>query len=158
MVRNPEYGDPVDGPPAWQEWRDERWYRVKSGHYQNRTGFLLHRAVWTAVHGPIPDGHDVHHYDHQPAHNGLANLRMLTVAAHRSEHMRDRDEFVANQTSAAARERAKRVWANRQPRDVACAGPGCDVVFQSTGMRARFHSRRCNAAYQRAASRAKHQL
>lgn len=159
MAEHDEYGAPVDGPPAWQEWRDERWYRrSKSGHYANRAGFLLHRAVWTASHGPIPDGHDVHHHDHDPAHNGLGNLRLLTVSAHRSEHMRDRDEFVANQTSGAARDRATVMWATREPRDVACDGPGCEVVFQSTGMRARFHAARCRAAFYRAASRAKHDL
>jgi len=153
-----EHGSIVAGPPAWFEWCDERWYRVKSGHYQNRAGFLLHRAVWAAVHGPIPDGHDVHHHDHDPAHNEPGNLRLLTVSEHRGEHMRDRDEFVANQTSEAAVERAHRFWSARQPRDVACDGPGCEVIFQSTGMRARFHAPRCRAAYHRAASRVKHGL
>lgn len=43
---------------------------------------LLHRAVWSHHYGPIPDGHDVHHKDHDKANNSIDNLECLSRSDH----------------------------------------------------------------------------
>lgn len=42
----------------------------------------LHRAVWEAANGPIPDGFDVHHRDWDKFNNTLENLECLPKDDH----------------------------------------------------------------------------
>lgn len=125
--------------PAYFDWNGRRWYRNRrDGYYRDRKGELLHRAVWSAEHGPIPDGYEVHHKDHVRSHNQLANLRLLTQAEHRRYHATEHasDEFLEQQQPKVVGARTRKMWAEREPRDVVCAW--CGITFQSTGMRARF--------------------
>lgn len=46
----------------------------------------LHRRVWADANGPIPEGHDVHHIDHNKLNNDPTNLRLLTKADHAALH------------------------------------------------------------------------
>jgi len=60
------------------------WYR--KGYYKIQLGacwrthkpkrVFLHRAIWEAFHGPIPDGLTVNHLDADPANNRLDNLEL----------------------------------------------------------------------------------
>ena len=58
----------------------------KSGNYLRFTGcynlngkhFLVHRAVWEAFNGPIPEGCDIDHIDGNPKNNNLENLQAIT--------------------------------------------------------------------------------
>ena len=146
----------IPGPPAWIEWNGQRWYRLNKrnddhdGHYRNPGGDLLHRAVWERANGPIPGGGVIHHRDHDKTNNGISNLQLLSGL---SEHLRHHPEkwehpnWVANSTSDAAKERADRFWANRQPRTVVC--DECGTEFQSTGMRTRFCGGTCRARERR---------
>lgn len=45
-----------------------------------------HRHVWEQANGPIPDGYEVHHKDHDRFNNELSNLELMTAAAHRAHH------------------------------------------------------------------------
>lgn len=49
------------------------------------------RAVinWEAVHGPLPDGHLVHHRDRNGLNDEPGNLSALTRSEHVKEHARD---------------------------------------------------------------------
>lgn len=53
---------------------------------------LAHRWVWEQANGPIPDGHHIHHRDHNPLNNDPGNLQLLTAAEHRDHHGRDRED------------------------------------------------------------------
>lgn len=58
----------------------------KSGNYYRFTGyynlgkkhFLVHRAIWEAFNGPIPEGYDIDHIDSDPHNNRLENLQAIT--------------------------------------------------------------------------------
>jgi hypothetical protein len=49
----------------------------------------VHVKVWTDAHGPVPDGHVVHHKNHNKRDNRLENLQLMTHAEH-SRHHNDR--------------------------------------------------------------------
>jgi hypothetical protein len=141
--------DPVPGPPAYFEWNFTRWYRnAKDGYYRDRSGFLLHIAVWTDAHGPVLEGHHIHHADHDRAHNALANLRQVDAIEHWRHHESLRTGVWAeSKTSAAGSARARALWAKRQPQPRVCVECGGD--FLSTGMRAMLCSYECRRARSR---------
>ena len=39
---------------------------------------LVHRVVWEAFNGPIPNGMDIDHIDGNPRNNSLKNLQVLS--------------------------------------------------------------------------------
>jgi hypothetical protein len=140
------------GPPAWIDWRDTRFYRTRTGYYAERSGHLLHRLVYEATVGPIPDGHDLHHIDGDKSNNAAANLAPVEHGEHTLHHGNaDSPAFVAQQDPTVASERARRYWARRQPHLVVCAE--CGTEFSSTGQRATFCTPTCRARAIRARRR-----
>lgn len=47
---------------------------------------LAHHLVWEAVHGPIPEGIEIHHIDGDKHNNDLENLAGLTKSDHQKTH------------------------------------------------------------------------
>lgn len=70
-----------------QEFDGVRYY--KCGHYFQRKGVRLHRVVWEAIHGPVPDGMHIHHIDGDRANNALSNLECLEAEKHLGERHGD---------------------------------------------------------------------
>lgn len=71
-----------------QEFLGVRYYLC--GRYFQRNGVRLHRTVWEHVWGrPVPDGHDVHHADHDRSNNQPGNLELLESTRHLSHHSSD---------------------------------------------------------------------
>lgn len=62
----------------------------KEGGKQRRQ--LAHRWEWEQAHGPIPDGHEVHHRDGNPLNNDLRNLQCLPAGVHDDLHGRLRED------------------------------------------------------------------
>jgi hypothetical protein len=56
----------------------------KQGYYGATTGNrkLMHRYVWEKHNGPIPEGYEVHHIDHDRANNDISNLEIYTKSDH----------------------------------------------------------------------------
>lgn len=134
------------GPPAWVEWNGCRWYHNgRDGYYRDRTGALLHRAIYEVHHGTIPDDWHVHHDNEDRHDNRPANLVALTPGDHLRQH--EPRGFLLMSPEARA-ERTRAVWARRQPQDRTCAH--CGNGFQSTGMRAKFCRPACREADRRA--------
>lgn len=74
------------------EFAGVRYYRKPPGYYKTHSAGheqYLHRAVWIANHGSIPDGYEVHHRDGDREHNDPENLDLLTIYEHHSGHMRE---------------------------------------------------------------------
>ena len=144
---------PVPGPPAYYDWNGTRWYRNRKDHYYRDPsgGVLLHVAIWTNANGPAPDGHVIHHRDHNRDNNSIDNLQALADRDHRRHHLKDNKRWASAQTSEAAKARATQQWADREPTEHRCEH--CGSSFWSTGMRAKFCHANCRAADRRARAR-----
>ena len=99
--------------------------------YTNGVRKYLHRAIWEAHNGPIPEGYEVHHIDHDTLNNDPGNLVAVPRSWHRAE-------------SANA----------RLDRERTCSH--CGIAFTGkSGSRYTsdrwFCSNRCNLAWRRAA-------
>lgn len=65
-----------------RKWKGKRIGTVaKNGYLVSQTSgrdWLLHRVIWEAAHGPIPDGHEVNHLNGVKTDNRLINLECTT--------------------------------------------------------------------------------
>jgi len=132
--------------PAYQVWRDQVWYfNKRAGHYYSRGGTLLHRELWAAANGPIPDDHEVHHINRKRWDNRMENLRLLARSEHRSLSAKERtDSWRDHQQPEAVSARMAAYWERRKdqpPRVVTCGLCGAD--FRSHGMRAKYCPGEC---------------
>jgi hypothetical protein len=56
--------------------------KAKALGIQEKT-LSVHRCVWAAFNGPIPEGHEINHKNKQKLDNSLENLECLSIIAHR---------------------------------------------------------------------------
>ena len=141
-----EVWDPLPNAVDVVWWRgnrygiDEFWSNYYSRKDRNQRRFLLHREIYEAHHGPIPEGFIVHHRNHDKYDNQPENLVVISRGEHNNEEGHGTDKLRAYVESHTPEEWGQRtkdlLWSKRQPRDVTCAT--CGVVFRSTGMRAKF--------------------
>ena len=98
--------DPLIISDTIQEFNGTRFY--KCGAYFQHTGKALHVEVWTQAHGPIPEGFEIHHRDHNRSNNALSNLELLEGSEHARLHSRTpENRRRALEQLPAARELAK---------------------------------------------------
>jgi len=78
-------GGPVDGRHQTQH--DGRGYlKMTIGGER----ILTHRAVWTALRGPLEPGQIVHHKDGDTSNNALRNLEAMSRREHITLHAKKR--------------------------------------------------------------------
>lgn len=117
------------------EWGGKRWHRYGEGYYERtdksdgKRTLRLHRVVWEDAHGPVPDGHHIHHANHDRGDNRLENLVCLPHSEHSSHHIRD------------TRPR-QRDWNGAPSTVVACCGCGASVERKRPNANTR--CRRCH--------------
>lgn len=153
-------------------WNGVRFYRYPdSPNRGSRTYFTaapirLHRAVWEAANGPVPDGYHIHHIDGDTANNDLSNLECVPASAHLAEHMATperreqarehmrriqpltKDWHSTPEGKAFHTQQGKRVWAERREREFRCGF--CGEVFASRALQgAKFCSPKCRQAQRR---------
>lgn len=90
---------------ATVEYDGHTWTRRDDGYY-GWGRWLLHRYVYTREVGPIPDGHHVHHRDHDQENNAAENLAAMDPTAHALHHLADKGpawHAAGGRASAAAR-------------------------------------------------------
>lgn len=140
------YKPPLEEREGKVWWRSH-WYGIDafwSEYYSRKDSdqrrFLLHREIYETHVGPIPDGFVVHHKNHNKYDNRSENLVAISRGEHNAEDGHGTDALRAYVESHTPEEWGQRskdlVWSKRKPRDITCAT--CGVVFQSTGMRAKF--------------------
>ena len=127
-------------------------------NYFSRSGRFYHVDLWVKHNGPIPDGHHIHHRDHDSLNNDLKNLVCLSAAQHAAEHPEysnspkqlahlDRVRHLTKAWHASPEglawhaENGRRAWANRKPLDLTCQC--CGQPFSSLLSDAKFCSKSC---------------
>lgn len=129
----------------------------------------LHEEIWISIHGPIPEGHHVHHADHNALNNDPRNLVCIPSEEHRAHHTNDHEAKEAKRTEgwlshldvirplAAAwhsspegkawhAEHGRAVIDSRPMIDAACEH--CGAAYQSK-LPMRFCSNKCKTAHRR---------
>lgn len=137
-----------EGKHPCVEWGGKRWYKTQE-YFVDRSGKLLHRAIYESINGPIEDDLHIHHIDEDKTNNNPENLIALSVSEHVKSH-KPRG-FVRPDFDKAVG--AKAMWAKRKPKKCTCAE--CDSEFESTCTRARFCCHKCSYTYYYYKSRGK---
>lgn len=74
--------------PNSKRLNDRNYYRPAANYIKAGVGHL-HREIWRAVHGEIPDGHQIHHKDGNPLNNRPDNLVCLSGSEHATLHAKE---------------------------------------------------------------------
>lgn len=146
-----------------------KWYhRYPDGKYPTQRKYFqgsggghsyLHRDVWEAKNGPIPDGHHVHHVDGDTLHNALSNLECLPADEHRLEHRDEKAERGRSSENLALLDAARQ---KSVPRIESFTCSHCGKAYEAAANgKNRFCSKKCrnivglrNMRKRRAAERA----
>ena len=106
-----------------QEFNGVRYYHKPPGYYHTciARGIhrYMHRDIWIFHHGPIPEGHHVHHKDGNRANNAIENLCCMPKGKRGAIHMLERIATYPEQNALAldkAREAAKAWHASEEGR------------------------------------------
>jgi hypothetical protein len=70
--------------------RESRVYFTPGGYGRKQGIKRLHQEIWQDHHGPIPEGHHIHHMDGDPLNNRPDNLECVPQSVHQSNHLKDR--------------------------------------------------------------------
>lgn len=125
---------------ACVEWDGRTWHRRPSGYFVAR--LLLHREVWEAANGPIPEGYQIHHLNGNKGDNRLENLALLSHSEHSALHCVEKTAPYRDKARASLIATNKRLREERMQRDLVCVV--CGSVFHSGAKHpTRFCSSRC---------------
>jgi hypothetical protein len=92
--------------------------QTSNRYYQNGnkdvTERLLHRAIWSDHYGAIPDGHIIHHKDHDWRNNNIENLELMELRKHLSDHAKElhsNSEYIKqNKESLLKAQESAKIW------------------------------------------------
>lgn len=121
------------------DWNGVRWHQRQDGYYANSRHGLLHRAVYEATFGPVPDGRVVHHVNHDKEDNRPGNLQAVTRKQHAEHH-----PSVYTDAQRAAMERH---WKRRRESPESSTCEECGTGFEHVAMVARFCGTGCQQAH-----------
>ena len=156
--------------PDSKNWADSVYY-TPGGTDRARGVRRLHEEIWMAHHGrQIPEGHHIHHQDHNPLNNDPSNLACLTEAEH-AEHHADERRGVCSPSARANLDRirplasawhgspeglawhsenGRRSWEGVEPQPRTCEQCGGTFHTRSRQGHERFCGNACKAAWRRA--------
>lgn len=61
--------------------------------------YFIHKCIYEAFVGPIPEGYDLHHINHNHQDNRLENLCLIPSSKHRSMHCKETIERIKHKIS-----------------------------------------------------------
>ena len=79
---------------AYKEFNGSKYTLRNNGYYGRTDGSrsMMHRDVWVHFNGDIPDGHDIHHKDHDKENNDIGNLECISKSLHRLHHLHGQNQ------------------------------------------------------------------
>lgn len=98
----------------------QRKYFICSGVFRAKGIGSLHREIYKAHFGEIPNGFVIHHKDENTLNNSIDNLECIQDAQHRSHHGADN---------------ARKFWGNRRYKVIKCEW--CEQDFRVTANQSR---------------------
>ncbi len=79
------------GNQAFDVWTNQKGYPCITVNQNGKDrAFLLHKIIYEATNGPVPDGHEIHHVDGNKANWSPDNLKAMNKQAHRELHRQAR--------------------------------------------------------------------
>jgi predicted nucleic acid-binding Zn ribbon protein len=133
----------------------------------------LHRQLWVDNYGPIPEGYQIHHKNHNVLDNRIENLQCLSSTEHRQHHLNEQmgdpnswrnsdacKEHLANireltkdwhsskEGRAWHKEHGKQVMAKRKPINKTCELCGTEYKTLNLG-NSKFCSNNCKSKFRR---------
>ena len=78
--------------PVWKNGKGYACVSMTENGYQK--AYLLHRLVWEMEHGPVPNGYELHHLDHDKGNWRLDNLMMVDRQTHQELHRLHRQSTI----------------------------------------------------------------
>ena len=150
----------------------KRCYYTCSNENKRKGYSTLHRDMWIAAYGSIPEGYDVHHKDGDFLNNTLENFELITRSEHAKEHWKLQPENKRNQALVAiknAQKKAAEMWKNTeyrerrrkeikeniQNRHFNCKCRVCGKIFDSCMSTSLYCSKDCKKQYANAVARNK---
>lgn len=154
------YKDPIVLDEITQYFNGSLYRIWPSDRYFSKGGSRLHRDVWRAAFGPIPEGCHVHHRDSNPKNNALDNLECLPAAEHYAKPKNGRISDKARNAAAewhrspegrewhrqqAVKSEGWKKW-KREPKPCENCGAVFDALIRKSGASQRFCNELCKAA------------
>lgn len=121
------------------------------GYYFQHDGQRLHREVWKAHYGDIPDGYEVHHKDQDRANNQIENLELMDGSEHNSMQEAAKAWHSTEDGAAFHSKLAKANWGKRKEIEYVCSF--CGKLFRTRHMYGEGQNRFCSANCKAAALR-----
>jgi hypothetical protein len=111
------FSDPIYLDPLTQYFAGGLYRMWPSERYLSRGGKKLHRDVWIAAFGPVPNGCHIHHKDSNVTNNKLDNLECLPADEHLAKPVPHRRSTISPQMRLKAaewhRSEEGRLWHSR---------------------------------------------
>lgn len=81
-------------------------HRIRLSKNNKLKAFLVHRLVWVAFNGVIPQGYQIDHIDNNPQNNRLQNLQLLTASENNKKRFAD-NKNLGKQINKSKRKKIK---------------------------------------------------
>lgn len=105
-------GDRVWATQIWETDEGRKYIKKNLGKDTNwRNMISVARAYYEMVHGPIEEGHDIHHQDENKSNDQISNLEKLTKSAHGRHHIQINHPMKLESTRKKASESRKAYFA-----------------------------------------------
>ena len=112
-AKNEKINEYKIGNTAFPVWTNRKGYACVTIPVDGKDrAYLLHKLVWESNHGPVPDGHELHHIDHDKANWSLSNLKPVEKNAHQQYH---RDLRSTGKSDKAGKDEGNKVNPNHNP-------------------------------------------
>lgn len=109
-------GDRVWATQIWETEEGRKYIKKNLGKDTNWNNMVsVARAYYETVHGPIDNGHDIHHRDENKANDQISNLEKLTKSAHMKHHIRISHPMKLDVTRKKASDSRKAYFARMSP-------------------------------------------